>query len=363
MGHLLPTNGRGWIRTSKLEDMNEIAVIKQVWRILAGEETVWTNWVSKVLLKKEFLWSINQPSNPSWVWRNILKRREFVKSHTKTIIGNGKRISFWFDVWCSFVPLCRNIEEAPWNSVNVERLTKVADIICDGRWNIEGLQLEDEMKRVRYATPIHENLQDRVVWLSSNTHGFSNRLIWDLLRQRGEVGSWKYEFWFKRHVPRFSFSAWLVHLNLNRLPTRDRLLSWGVPVAAGCLFCNKIENRDHLSFECQYSKTIWQQGIYYCCIQNISLTWHEAHEWMENRAKGNSFKEYVLKLFWTAATYRIWQQRNARLHRGNWSSERELMMIIKRDVLFRCNSLSGIGISDVNMEICSRWSIPTSILE
>lgn len=33
----------GGLGLKKLEDMNEIAVIKQVWRILAGEETMWTN--------------------------------------------------------------------------------------------------------------------------------------------------------------------------------------------------------------------------------------------------------------------------------------------------------------------------------
>ncbi|CDY37116.1 BnaC06g03830D [Brassica napus] len=46
---------------------------------------------------------------------------------------------------------------------------------------------------------------------------------------------------------------------LNRCPTRDRLLSWGLQTDPLCLLCNLLpESRNHLFFCCSFSSGIWR---------------------------------------------------------------------------------------------------------
>ena len=67
---------------------------------------------------------------------------------------------------------------------------------------------------------------------------------------------WHKVIWFKEHIPRNSFMAWLDLL--RRLPTRDRLQRWGLNVPQNCALCsNGLETHHHLFFECEFSSTIW----------------------------------------------------------------------------------------------------------
>ncbi|KAG5378086.1 hypothetical protein IGI04_025928 [Brassica rapa subsp. trilocularis] len=45
--------------------------------------------------------------------------------------------------------------------------------------------------------------------------------------------------------------------NLNRLPTRDRLSSWGMQVPTACCICStNPESRDHLMLSCSFALTL-----------------------------------------------------------------------------------------------------------
>lgn len=84
--------------------------------------------------------------------------------------------------------------------------------------------------------------------------------------------SWKKAIWNSGGFPRHSFQAWLV--TLNRLPTRDIMISWGLSVPPTCLLCNLgDESRDHLFFSCSFSWELWSHHA-----QRIEITptpdWH-----------------------------------------------------------------------------------------
>uniref|UniRef100_M4F9W8 DUF4283 domain-containing protein n=1 Tax=Brassica campestris TaxID=3711 RepID=M4F9W8_BRACM len=60
---------------------------------------------------------------------------------------------------------------------------------------------------------------------------FSSRVTWERIRKPSPPVHWHSTVWFKEEIPRCSFITWTAFL--GRLPTRDRLISWGLVVQPG----------------------------------------------------------------------------------------------------------------------------------
>lgn len=72
--------------------------------------------------------------------------------------------------------------------------------------------------------------EDHCEWhiLGKKSNKYSTGVIYKYLRGNGEVEDWTRAIWTSRSIPRQNFHGWLVAL--NRLPSRDRLISWGLQV-------------------------------------------------------------------------------------------------------------------------------------
>lgn len=130
-------------------------------------------------------------------------------------------------------------------------------------------------------------------------------------------------------MPRHSFHAWLV--TLNRLPTRDRLLSWGLAVPATCLLCNQgDESRDHLFFSCSFSSELWIHHV-----RRIETTpstgWNDSLSRMQS-LPGPPWRRKLQLIVWQAVIYSIWQERNARLHRNTAKTVTTMSSILDRTI-------------------------------
>ncbi|GAA0170570.1 hypothetical protein LIER_24799 [Lithospermum erythrorhizon] len=52
------------------------------------------------------------------------------------------------------------------------------------------------------------------------------------------------------HIPSHCFITWI--LCLERLPTKDRLVSWGMNIDTKCLLCDVEESMNHMFFGCKF---------------------------------------------------------------------------------------------------------------
>ncbi|KAG2307466.1 hypothetical protein Bca52824_027214 [Brassica carinata] len=94
---------------------------------------------------------------------------------------------------------------------------------------------------------------------------FSTGDVYHYLRGDETEEHWTRVIWTPRSIPRQSFHAWLVAL--NRIPTRDRLIGWGLQVPSVCLLCNSTdESRDHLYWDCTFSFQLWSLVANRCRI-------------------------------------------------------------------------------------------------
>ncbi|KAG2313746.1 hypothetical protein Bca52824_025303 [Brassica carinata] len=100
---------------------------------------------------------------------------------------------------------------------------------------------------------------DRYLWRNGADHfvpKFSSKATWHRIRETAPTVPWVDLIWFKEEIPRCSFVAWMAIL--SRLPTKDRLYSWGINVHTLCVLCfSGQESHQHLFFTCPFVLAVW----------------------------------------------------------------------------------------------------------
>jgi len=90
---------------------------------------------------------------------------------------------------------------------------------------------------------------------------------WEMLRTKLLEVGWHKIVWFELAIPKHAFILWLVFR--NALSTKERMCCWGYVGSTLCIVCFACqESRDHLFFNCSFSKRIWRRVIADCLIWN-----------------------------------------------------------------------------------------------
>lgn len=130
---------------------------------------------------------------------------------------------------------------------------------------------------------------------------------------RGEVTNvpWRTVVCHNATSPKHIFILWLALL--GKMRTKDRLISWGLDIAASCILCNnQPESLEHLYFDCYYSKEVWKRLLHWLGWQRRALPW--AHEWRL------APKNVLLKACFAAVVYEIWTERNSHIFKNKSST-------------------------------------------
>lgn len=105
---------------------------------MSEEENLWIEVVrNKYLIKDEFM-NRKTRNTDSWAWKKINNTRNLLQKGMRWKLGNGKKISFWIDLWCGDENLLKqqnkHASEVDFN-LRVEHF-----ITCDKSWNVEKLK-------------------------------------------------------------------------------------------------------------------------------------------------------------------------------------------------------------------------------
>ncbi|KAE8668369.1 hypothetical protein F3Y22_tig00112343pilonHSYRG00209 [Hibiscus syriacus] len=120
---------------------------------------------------------------------------------------------------------------------------------------------------------------------SANLSLIKSKWIWDNIRISREKVSWHKIIWFPSHIPKFSLISWMVIL--DRLPTRDRLIRFGVVNDDACVVCgSSMETRNHLFADCSYARNVWNAVLGLCGIHSIADSWDQRLNWLVVSLKG-----------------------------------------------------------------------------
>ena len=83
------------------------------------------------------------------------------------------------------------------------------------------------------------------------------------IRPKKDKVDWQRLLWRPLNIPKHSIIAWMAII--NRLPTKDRLRSWGTEMEGNCVLCQQeMDTRDHIFFGCSFSQGIWMGVLQLC---------------------------------------------------------------------------------------------------
>lgn len=299
---------------------NKVLSLKLVWLLFSKSGSLWVAWMKEHRLKRVNYWWAEHQCRSSWIWKTLLSLKPLVKGLLKCKIGDGLSASFWFDNWS---PLGVLFDAMGSNGPLQSGFPITATVVNAS--NAQGWRLPSSRSR----NPILVELRSYMLsnqapspargpnsfhWEIGNPPSsiFSTKKTWNHFRPIADKQSWAKAVWFKHSVPKQAFTFWIA--NLDRLPVKARLLSWGLNISPICPLCNsEIETRDHLLLHCPYAEEIWHTlmfrlGQHPC----IFASWSSLISWL--MSKSPNLSTTLKRLSVQATIYMLWKERNIRVH-------------------------------------------------
>ena len=99
--------------------------MKNVYKLVANQNSLWVTWVNRVKLKGRSFWTVNSGNNDSGTWKALLDLRMRVRKHIIHQIGDGKSTYMWHDNWSHFGQLSCYVTEQNLHEVRIDSESKV----------------------------------------------------------------------------------------------------------------------------------------------------------------------------------------------------------------------------------------------
>ena len=289
----------------------------------------------------------------SWQVNKLLKLSPLLYQWIKLRVSNRINCRFWTDNWSSLGSMRQYLQLGN-TSLGIPEQATLASLYTNGGWQIPPARSETQVQVHAILTTLHLNEEDDYyVWEieGKTTTKYSIGQVYDHLRIHEASVPWHQTVWNKGGIPRHSFLSWL--LVLNRCPTRDRIIGWGLPTSPLCLLCNlQCESRNHLFFECPYTWSIWSVLFRRCGFQP-ERDWTRVLEQLQRQNRRSPIGILSL-LCWQSCLYWSWSERNTRLHQNVFRSPDSLIKRIDRQIRDRILSLRSANPSSSSV-MMQQW--------
>lgn len=128
----------GGLNIQRVKEMNNMGSMKQLWWLLTNKESLWVKWTHAKYLMHEFIWTVQELVDCSWVWRRVLKVRNLVEPYVITLIGIGQSTQIWLDKWHKDGVFCKLYGEDIYQDVDMGKYSMVSCILNDEGWQSSG---------------------------------------------------------------------------------------------------------------------------------------------------------------------------------------------------------------------------------
>lgn len=254
----------------------------------------------------------------SWNWRCLLHLRDLASRFLVSNVNNGQTTCFWYDSWTCLGPLISVFGRDGTRRLSLRIDASVSDACTLTGWSLPHPRSDEEVSLHAYLSgisiPSTDRGSDTYSWRTNGdtSDSYSSSKTWECLRPRGNTQNSAKHIWFSGATPKHAFHMWVT--NLNRLPTRDRLSSWGMQVPTACCICStNPESRDHLMLSCSFALTLWSEiRRRLQCAVPVFSDWSDLIQWSCSSSPPAPMQLRMLVV--QALVYSVWRQRNNMFH-------------------------------------------------
>ncbi|KAL9810229.1 putative reverse transcriptase zinc-binding domain-containing protein [Arabidopsis thaliana] len=333
----------GGLGLRAVEETNKVCMLKLIWRILSAKGSLWVDWVKKHLLRGGSLWAVKETSSRgSWIWKKLLKYRDKAKCFHKVDVRNGESTSFWYDSWSSLGCLYDKFGERGCIDMGIPKDSTLSSAIMTTRRRKHRQPLlnavETEIQKQKQSRIVTE--RDVALWKGKEDGfhpTFLSKETWSQIRNTQPEMQGYRGIWFSNATPKFALLTWL--MVRNRIATGEKMGLWNQNTDTSCIFCkNPNETRDHLFFQCVYTRKVWNGLIKGLLLDKYSDRWQDIIL-MLTRKDFDTTKSFILGYVLQNSIHSIWRERNDRRHGEDPSNEERLIKFIDKNIRNRLSTL------------------------
>ncbi|RVX20512.1 Transposon TX1 uncharacterized 149 kDa protein [Vitis vinifera] len=312
---------KGGLGVRRLSILNRALLCKWNWRFAIERENFWRHVISRKFGEEEGGWSSREVRESYGVgfWKEIRKEGALMQNKVAFLVGNGRRVKFWKDIWWGNFPLCNSFpslyafassKEAWvkefWDSSGVEGAWSPRFSRPFNDWEVE--EVERLLLTIRGAR-LSPLMEDRMMWKVTSNGSFSVKSLYNDLSSR-RAGLFPHGVIWNPSVPsKVSFFAW--EASWGKVLTMDQLKKRGWAVANRCFICcEEEESIDHILIHCSKARALWDLlfalfGVCWVLPYSARETLIEWRGFMLGKKHRKVWKAAPLCLFWA-----VWMERN-----------------------------------------------------
>ncbi|CAI8599460.1 unnamed protein product [Vicia faba] len=147
-----------------------------------------------------------------------------------------------------------------------------------------------------------------------------------------ELASWRAIFYGNMARPRAKLLLW--NACHQKLPTKERLLRFGLINEAKCNWCAEVETQHHLFFNCHVLREIWAKVLKWIDVDHNPLDWNKEVNWIIKEGGKKKANYRILKTAFTEALYEMWALRNRELFK-NSKNNVDVLKRIEDSIVYR----------------------------
>ena len=260
--------------------------MKHIWSLFTNAGSLWVAWVHANLLKGKCFWTVKIPQECTWSWRAILNLRDGARKFIRFEVGDGKTIFLWHDLWHPAEVLVQRYGFRVIYDAASNPEAKVDFVLKDKTWNWRLVRFDALVTSQSQPFLVELKDEDKAHLQATKFGKFSCAVRYAEIRDKSSEVEWWKLLWFHLTISKHSFIGLLVVI--NKLSTRDRMAKWGYLGDSLCVFfCrNCLESRDHLFFECSFTRRIWDDMMKLCLVSNAEFVREDLIAWGARELKG-----------------------------------------------------------------------------
>ncbi|GJW51394.1 hypothetical protein Tco_0092745, partial [Tanacetum coccineum] len=353
----------GGLGIRRLDHFNKALMVSQIWKLLQKKESLWVTWLYMYKIKDRNFWEIPFRGNMTWGWRKILQLRPLIRKFIWHKVGDGSRVSIWYDQWCGVSPLSNIVSSRDMYRVGLNPSSTVDEVLVDGNlaWPSELCVKYPIISSIPVPHSGHGSV-DALEWRNNSglVKPFSVSTVWHSIRPRGSKVDWVDVVWYSNCIPRHAAHMWLIMK--RRLKTQDQLRYWDISrsFTTNCPLCDvQPDSHDHLFFYCYFSNKVWVQVRDLAGLSNVSSSFSVIMNSLIPIVKRRSSRSVIAKLVVAGAAYYIWQERNGRLFKKPPRLTNQITKYVTSAVRLKLLSCYFKKSKD-GLDLMKRWKIPNN---